>query len=249
MATYYDNAGNLFGAGSYWEYSLAGRGTVWVAVVSNLIVNQSEGSPVVLEIFGARERTLLTVSYATSEAIPVRANLLRIQPVSGSGLSVRIVVADQNPLLQIQTVQFPANTTGSGTDGSAILDGSATVAWATLTGTTYSMIRACAMVSLTINPTITLQTNGYQISATNAFLNSGTIQGGTARVPGQAAITGPCGLYSGACRRQRWSWDWGRWNRRKWTVADTDPVLYVHQFGNDHDRGHGRIPRGRRITR
>jgi hypothetical protein len=49
---------------------------------------------------------------------------------------------------------------GDGTDGSATLDGVATVSWATLVGSTYTLTREPQLINLTINNGIKLKVNG-----------------------------------------------------------------------------------------
>jgi len=52
---------------------------------------------------------------------------------------------------------------GNGADGAAVLDGAATVAWATLVGSVYTMTRDSALTDLTINAGITLKPAGFRL--------------------------------------------------------------------------------------
>ena len=52
---------------------------------------------------------------------------------------------------------------GDGSDGSATLDGTATVAWATKVGSLYTMTRDCWLTGLTVNSGVTLLPNGNRI--------------------------------------------------------------------------------------
>lgn len=64
---------------------------------------------------------------------------------------------------------------GDGSDGAAVLDGVATVPWATLAGSTYTMTRDCFTTSLTINSGITLLVAAERIFCQSAPVNNGAI--------------------------------------------------------------------------
>ena len=66
-----------------------------------------------------------------------------------------------------------SRTKGTGTDGTVVLDGTATVAWATLSGGVYTMIRDCYCTDLTINAP--LNNNNFRIFATGAIINNSTL--------------------------------------------------------------------------
>lgn len=70
---------------------------------------------------------------------------------------------------------FAAGILGDGSDGTATLDGSATVSWATLTGSTYTMTRDCELTSLTINSGVTLVPTGFRVFNQGTVTNNGTI--------------------------------------------------------------------------
>jgi hypothetical protein len=63
---------------------------------------------------------------------------------------------------------------GPRSDGNVTLDGVATVPWASLAGSTYTMSRNCYCDNLTINSGITLATAGYAVFA-DVLAGSGTI--------------------------------------------------------------------------
>lgn len=70
---------------------------------------------------------------------------------------------------------FAGGVLGDGSDGAATLNGSNTVAWATLAGSVYTMTRDCDLTSLTISSGVTLVVAGYKILCTGTITNSGTI--------------------------------------------------------------------------
>jgi hypothetical protein len=64
---------------------------------------------------------------------------------------------------------------GDGGDGAATLDGTNTVAWASKSGSVYTMTRDCALTSLTINSGSTLKPNGWRIFVQGTLSNAGII--------------------------------------------------------------------------
>jgi hypothetical protein len=65
---------------------------------------------------------------------------------------------------------------GDGSDGLAALDGTATVSWATKTGSLYTMTRDCVLTGLTVNSGVTLLVNGNRILCQGTVTNNGTIR-------------------------------------------------------------------------
>ena len=65
---------------------------------------------------------------------------------------------------------------GNGSDGTATLNGSNTVAWATLGGSTYTMTADVMLVDLTINVGIILEKAGHILIGKGTLTNNGTIQ-------------------------------------------------------------------------
>jgi parallel beta-helix repeat protein len=70
---------------------------------------------------------------------------------------------------------FAGGLFGDGSDGTVVLDGTATVPWASLSGGVYTMGRDCLTTSLTINSGITLFCAGYRIFCQGTIANNGTI--------------------------------------------------------------------------
>jgi len=66
-------------------------------------------------------------------------------------------------------LDFFAQIFGDGSDGSAVLDGSNEVAWATRIGSVYRMARDAYLHDLTIEPGCRLETNGYRIFGTGCL--------------------------------------------------------------------------------
>lgn len=64
---------------------------------------------------------------------------------------------------------------GDGSDGAAVLNGSNTFAWASLAGSTYTLLRNIHITDLTVNSGVTLVGAGYQIFVSGTLTNSGTI--------------------------------------------------------------------------
>lgn len=92
---------------------------------------------------------------------------------------------------------------GGGTDGTFTADGSATPAWATRSGSVYTMTRDCACTTLTVNNGVTIKTGGFRVFCTAALVNNGNINydgipsslgtGGTATTGGTAGASGGTG--------------------------------------------------------
>jgi hypothetical protein len=78
---------------------------------------------------------------------------------------------------------------GTGKDGAAVLDGTLTVPWATLTGgNTYTMNRNGNATTLVSNSGITLVTNGWQLFASQSINLSGPVaNGGTSATTSSGA--------------------------------------------------------------
>jgi hypothetical protein len=64
---------------------------------------------------------------------------------------------------------------GNGVDGSATLDGTATVGWASKASSTYTMTRDAHVTALTINSGSTLITAGFKVYCQGTVTNAGTI--------------------------------------------------------------------------
>jgi len=87
---------------------------------------------------------------------------------------------------------------GDGSDGSAVLDGINTFPWASLSGSTYTIIRQQNLINLTINSGITVIPNGYILIGTGTLSNAGTIdQSGKAGANGNAVSGASGGLPAG----------------------------------------------------
>jgi parallel beta-helix repeat protein len=93
-------------------------------------------------------------------------------------------------ILNPPTSSSSSGILGDGSDGAAVLDGTNTVSWATLAGSTYSMIRDANTTSLTINSGITLVSTGFRIFSSGAVTNNGTI---SADGVNATSATGPSG--------------------------------------------------------
>ena len=87
---------------------------------------------------------------------------------------------------------------GTGEDGTATLDGSATVTWASKSGSVYTMTRSVALASLTVNNGVTLKTAGYVIYCSITLTNNGTISNsGLLGVVAGAGYGAPGNCYGG----------------------------------------------------
>lgn len=88
---------------------------------------------------------------------------------------------------------------GDQSDGAAKLDGTATVGWASKSGSTYTMTRSCYLSSLTIDAGVTLKPAGYAIVVAGDFSNAGTIShdGNAGTSAGVAGATTASAHYAG----------------------------------------------------
>jgi parallel beta-helix repeat protein len=85
------------------------------------------------------------------------------------------------------TGTFSLGVFGDGSDGAAVLDGTAAVQWATLAGNVYTMTRDALCTSLTINNGITVRCSSFRIFATTAVTNNGTVDANGNDATGSAA--------------------------------------------------------------
>jgi hypothetical protein len=70
---------------------------------------------------------------------------------------------------------LPLGWYGDGSDGAATLDGVATVSWADLSGSTYTMSRPVNLTDLTVNAGITLNPDGWRLVGNGTLTVAGTI--------------------------------------------------------------------------
>lgn len=86
---------------------------------------------------------------------------------------------------------------GDASDGTATLDGTATVAWASKSGNTYTMTRDCCCTDLTVASGVTLLPHAYRIFCTGTLTNAGTISddGGAGNANGTAGAATSNGYY------------------------------------------------------
>jgi hypothetical protein len=113
-------------------------------------------------------------------------------------VSLGIPTSGQVPTYNSATSQWNSETPpsgnydgifGDGSDGSATLDGTATVAWATKVGSLYTMSRDCWLTGLTIDSGVTLLPNGNRIFCQGTVTNAGSILcNGN---PGSGSTAGP----------------------------------------------------------
>ena len=125
-----------------------------------------------------------------------------VQSVSGTGTSGQVLTS--NGASALPTFQAATGGGGSGTsagifgdasDGSATLDGTATVTWASKASSVYTMTRDAMLTSLTVNSGVTLNTANYRIFCTGTVSNAGTIasngNNATSATAAAAQATGP----------------------------------------------------------
>lgn len=96
-------------------------------------------------------------------------------------------------------VQNYGNIFGNGADGTATLDGIATVTWASLAGSTYTMTRDAFLTGLTVNNAVTLKFHGWRVfcqgtvtsnGAINDDGNAGLANGTAGGAPGSGSMAG-----------------------------------------------------------
>lgn len=88
---------------------------------------------------------------------------------------------------------------GDGSDGSATLDGTATVAWASKASSVYTLTRDAMLTSLTINSGVTLNCSGYRVFCQGTVTNSGTMaaNGAAGNANGTAGGSSGSGVNAG----------------------------------------------------
>ena len=87
---------------------------------------------------------------------------------------------------------------GFGRDGSATLDGTATVSWATKSGSIYIVSRDVYCTNLTVNAGVTLRTNSWRVFCNATLTNLGTIERQPTTSGGNASgSTGGAGIWAG----------------------------------------------------
>lgn len=85
---------------------------------------------------------------------------------------------------------------GDGHDGAAVLDGVNTFPWASLSGSTYTLLRDIYLTTLQVNVSIILVTASYRIFCNTSLTNDGTIHNNGANAPSNIAGAGnPDGFY------------------------------------------------------
>jgi hypothetical protein len=105
-----------------------------------------------------------------------------VQAVAGVGTTGYVLTsngAGEAPTFQQATGGSGGGTSvgmfGDGSDGTATLDGTATVAWASKSGSTYTMTRDAYLTSLTINTSVQLNTVNFKIFCTGTVTVTGTL--------------------------------------------------------------------------
>lgn len=100
----------------------------------------------------------------------------------------------------VPAISFYGGMFGDGSNGSVTLDGTTTVPWANLSGSTYTMTVDCLCVNLTINSGVTLAPSNFRILCSGTFTNNGTVSaignnasGATAGTWGPQNSLGPGG--------------------------------------------------------
>lgn len=86
---------------------------------------------------------------------------------------------------------------GDGSDGNAVLDGIATFSWATLVGSTYTLLHDVYLNNLTVNVGATLKTAGSRICIAGTLTVNGTIQNNGNNASGPTAGLGLVGTLGG----------------------------------------------------
>ncbi|HEV7454448.1 MAG TPA: hypothetical protein VGO07_04270, partial [Candidatus Saccharimonadales bacterium] len=85
---------------------------------------------------------------------------------------------------------FSTGIFGDASDGARVLDGAASVPFATLAGSTYTMTRDADCTTLTINSGIILKCSGCKIYCTSTLTNNGTIDANGINATGTTATGG-----------------------------------------------------------
>lgn len=142
------------------------------------------------EVPTARTGTLDVIAAQHPPAAAWSNNSKQINHVANGSASDDVAVAGQ--------ISY-GGIFGDGSDGSATLDGTATVSWASKSGSTYTMNRDAWLSSLAISSGITLVTSGTTYSCrvfcTGTVTNAGTISANGASASG---VTQGAGLAAGS---------------------------------------------------
>jgi len=90
-----------------------------------------------------------------------------------AGTGVALIITGS---ISAQNFNIPSSFLGDASDGSATLDGSASVSWASRVGSVYTMTRDAYLRDLTINSGVTLRVAGFLPFVKGTLTNNGTYE-------------------------------------------------------------------------
>lgn len=156
---------------------LSVRFSTMSGTVSNSAVRFSGSTPSAATITGFNEPADNTFSgaHAYADFGTVSSCTAQVSNVLVSQTSANTLNQGAGNYFQVGPPQIYDGMFGDGADGAATLDGTATVAWASLAGSTYTMSRAAHLTGLTINSGVTLKPSGNPVYCRGPVLCAGTI--------------------------------------------------------------------------
>ena len=149
----------------------------------NQLFSIANGKPCTVTVNGYVQLSN-TTGYAVNSVSPVGPVVL-----APSSSSFTFNGTSRAVMLPLPTANH-AGMFGPGSDGSPTLDGTAAVAWASKSGSVYTMTRDVFCANLTVNSGVTLNTAGTRIFCAGAFANAGTVQNNGANASGATAGAG-----------------------------------------------------------
>jgi hypothetical protein len=191
------NAGyiNLDGRSSCVVNGMTIRFGTMTGSTDNPVVRFSGSGPSTAIINGFNEGSENTFSHAHPWADfgSVPNCVMEVSGVISSLVTAQSINAGAGCMVQAGPATGFSGVFGDGSDGTATLDGTATVAWASLAGSTYTMSRSAHLTGLTVNSGITLKPVGWAIYCRGIVTNNGTIS-----ADGVSASVGTAGGSSGS---------------------------------------------------
>jgi hypothetical protein len=167
----------------------------------NPVARFSTSGPSSVIIRGYKEsgNTLTTPAHPWADFGSVDGCTVTVEGITASQVTGTSINPGAGCLVQASAAVY-GGIFGDGSDGTATLDGAATVAWASKSGSTYTMTADAFLTSLTINSGVTLKPAGFRIFCTGTVANAGTVSadGNAGQAGGTAGgSTGSAGLTGG----------------------------------------------------